>query len=237
MKAMLEVDNLVVHYGHSAALHGVSFNVNTGELVCLVGANGAGKTTILRTVMGLHRPTSGSIRYSGGNLAALKPWARSKMGIVMIPEGRRIFPELTVLENLMVGAYGRKDKTAVKEDFERAYTMFPILRERSDQIGRTLSGGQQQMLAIARALVARPALLLVDEISLGLAPILVDEVFAAIKSLHDEGVTICLVEQNARKALEVADRGYVLSSGRLVLEGSASELRANPEVRKSYLGG
>ncbi|MEW6031844.1 MAG: ABC transporter ATP-binding protein [Bacillota bacterium] len=237
MKTVLDIENLTVHYGHSVAVSGVSLTVGEGELVTLVGANGAGKTTILRTVMGLHRPTQGSIRYQGRDVAGLRPWVRSRMGVVMIPEGRRIFPELTVLENLRIGAYARTDRDGVAADLEKAYAMFPILRERAGQIGRTLSGGQQQMLAIARALVARPKLLLVDEISLGLAPILVDEVFRAVETLHREGVTIFLVEQNARKALEIADRGYVLSSGRLVLEGTAAELRANPEVKKSYLGG
>jgi branched-chain amino acid transport system ATP-binding protein len=234
---MLEVQNLTVHYGPSVAVSDVSLKVEQGELVCLVGANGAGKTTILRTIMGLHRPTGGTVSYCGRQLDSVKPWVRSKMGIIMIPEGRRIFPELTVLENLKIGSYARTDRAGVEEDFEKAYAMFPILRERSSQIGRTLSGGQQQMLAIARAFVARPRLLLVDEISLGLAPILVDEVFEAIQTLHHQVVTIFLVEQNARKALQVADRGYVLSSGRVVLEGSAPELRANPEVRRSYLGG
>lgn len=234
---MLEIENLTVKYGHSTAVTRVSVRVEQGELVTLVGANGAGKTTILRTIMGLHRPAQGQVRYRGQDLHGVHPWTRARMGIVMIPEGRRIFPGLTVLENLKMGAYARADQAGAEEAFEQAYAMFPILRERSSQVGRTLSGGQQQMLAIARALVASPALLLVDEMSLGLAPILVDEVFRAMEELHRRGVTIFLVEQNARKALEIADRGYVLSSGRIVLEGTAAELRANPEVKKSYLGG
>ncbi len=234
---LLEVKNLDVHYGKLHVLKNVSLGVREGELVAVIGANGAGKTTLLRTIVGLVKPTAGKIIYDGKDITDLEPWDRVKMGITMIPEGRGLFPYLTVLENLLIGAYLEKDREAVRKRLEEVFGIFPILRERRDQMARTLSGGEGQMLAIGRSLMGKPRLLLMDEPSMGLMPKLVDELFKIIKRLKEEGITILLVEQNARKALEVADRAYVLETGHVVLEGTAEELRENPVVRKAYLGG
>ena len=234
---MLTLDDVRVYYGAIQAVRGISLVVHERELVALVGANGAGKTTTLRTISGLYRPRTGRIEYDGRNLTALAPHEIVAVGISQAPEGRQIFGSLTVRENLMLGTVRRRDRQAVGEDLERVFTLFPVLKERLGQAGGTLSGGEQQMLAIARALMARPRLLLLDEPSLGLAPMMVGRIFEVIARLKAEGVTILLVEQNARKALEVADRAYVLETGRIALAGTAAELAANPHVERAYLGG
>jgi branched-chain amino acid transport system ATP-binding protein len=234
---MLKIENLVVAYGNIIALQGISLHVEEGELVTLIGSNGAGKTTCLKTISGLLKPISGSITYLGEDTARLLPYEIVKRGISQSPEGRHIFARLTVGENLLLGAIQRNDNAAIKADQEYVFTLFPILKERFNQIAGTLSGGEQQMLAIGRALMSRPRLLLLDEPSLGLAPILVQRIFASIQKVRAEGGTVLLVEQNARQALTIADRGYVLETGRIILEGTAEELRTNSEVEKAYLGG
>jgi branched-chain amino acid transport system ATP-binding protein len=235
--ALLNVENLHVSYGAIRALHGVSFEVNEGEIVTLIGANGAGKSTTLRTISGLLLPLEGRIMYEGQNLARVAADEIVRKGVIQVPEGRRIFAPLTVRENLEMGAYTRDDRQEIAESLERVYTLFPRLRERAEQAGGTLSGGEQQMLALGRGLMARPRLLLMDEPSMGLAPILVEEIFDTIHEINEQGVTILLVEQNALMALSVAHRGYVLETGAIQLEGTAKELRANPQVREAYLGG
>jgi branched-chain amino acid transport system ATP-binding protein len=234
---MLRVSDVDVYYGGIHALRGVSLDVNEGEIVTLIGANGAGKSTVLRAISGLVRPTAGSIAFEGRDLTRMAPHDVVAFGVAQAPEGRRIFPELTVLENLDLGAYGRKDRGGVSDDRERMLTLFPRLRERLRQLGGTLSGGEQQMLAIARALMARPRLLMLDEPSLGLAPFLVHEIFRIIREINGQGVSILLVEQNANMALHVANRAYVLETGRVVLEGAAAEIASSPEVKAAYLGG
>ena len=233
---MLRLSDIRVFYGAIQAVKGLSIEVNDRELVALVGSNGAGKTTTLRSISGLFRPRSGSIEYNGEDLTSLAPHQIVDRGIAQAPEGRQIFGSLTVRENLLLGASRRKDREALDGDLDRVYELFPVLRERLRQAGGTLSGGEQQMLAIGRALMARPRLLLLDEPSLGLAPLMVNRIFEVIARLKAEGVTILLVEQNARKALEIADRGYVLETGRVVLSGTARELAKNPEVERAYLG-
>ena len=234
-EVMLNVDNLNVYYGSIHAIQGVSFQVNKGEIVTLIGANGAGKSTTLNTVSGLLRSKTGSVTFNGENISATAPHLVVRKGIVHVPEGRRIFAQLTVEENLEMGAYTRPGKEW-DDSLADVYDRFPRLKERRKQVAGTLSGGEQQMLAIGRALVCKPQLLMLDEPSMGLAPIIVEQVFSIIEEIHKSGVTILLVEQNARMALSVADRGYVLETGRIALTGSGKDLLTNDSVRKAYLG-
>jgi branched-chain amino acid transport system ATP-binding protein len=235
--ALLEVKDLYVSYGAIRALHGVSFHVDRGEVVTLIGANGAGKSTTLRTISGLQPADSGSIIYDGVDITRTPASNIVQMGIVQVPEGRRIFAPLTVRENLEMGAFTRKDKHEIADSMEHVFQLFPRLKERIEQTGGTLSGGEQQMLAVARALMAKPKLLLMDEPSMGLAPILVEEIFDIIQEINREGVTVLLVEQNAHMALSIANRGYVLETGAIEIEGQAQALAENPRVREAYLGG
>ncbi|HEY6966010.1 MAG TPA: ABC transporter ATP-binding protein [Burkholderiales bacterium] len=232
---LLEVRGLEVHYGGIRAVKGIDLDVGEGELVCLIGANGAGKSSALRAICGLLPGRSGQVRYAGEDVARVETHELPRRGLVMVPEGRGIFAQLTVAENLAMGAYTRDD-AEIAQDAERQYLTFPRLRERHTQVAGTLSGGEQQMLAIARALMARPKLLLLDEPSMGLAPRLVAKIFEIVREIAGRGVTILLVEQNARLALEVAQRGYVMESGAIGLEGEAKALLANPRVREAYLG-
>lgn len=235
--ALLEVDGVHSYYGNIRALAGVSLTVDKGEIVTLIGANGAGKSTCLRTISGLVRPRQGSVRLAGVDIARRNPHEIVGDGVIHVPEGRGIFARLTVEENLVIGAYTRRDTAAIKADIDEVYATFPRLAERRRQPGGTLSGGEQQMLAIGRGLMARPTVLLLDEPSMGLAPILVEEIFEIIRRLNrDQKTTILLVEQNALAALEVAHRGYVLETGEIRLEGPAKELLGNPVVRDAYLG-
>ena len=234
--ALLELENVHTYYGQIHALKGLSITVNEGEIVTLIGANGAGKSTTLNTICGLLRPRQGSVRLGGEDLTKFKPHEIVVKGVVQVPEGRRVLGRLSVTENLEMGAFVRKDKQGIAQDMERVFALFPRLKERRNQIAGTLSGGEQQMLSTGRGLMARPRILLMDEPSMGLAPVLVDSIFDTIRQLHDEGTTILLVEQNARVALSVANRGYVLQTGEVVLQDSADALRANEMVRKAYLG-
>jgi branched-chain amino acid transport system ATP-binding protein len=234
--AMLEVENLHTYYGKIHALKGISITVDEGEIVTLIGGNGAGKSTTLNTISGLLRPRQGCIRLLGEDLTHCPAHDIVAKGVVQVPEGRRIFGRLTVQENLEMGAYLCKDRQKISENLERVFALFPRLKERRKQVGGTLSGGEQQMLATGRAMMSNPRVLLMDEPSMGLAPVLVDSVFDTIRQLHQEGTTILLVEQNARVALQVASRGYVLQTGEIVLSDSAENLRQNEIVRKSYLG-
>jgi len=233
---VLNIENLQVHYGRIEALKGVSFSLAEGEIVTLIGANGAGKSTTLKTISGLLRASAGKITFMGRDITTLRPSAIVNMGIAHVPEGRRVFPRMTVEENLEMGAFVRKDQKGIKEDMDRVFQTFPILKERRTQIAGTLSGGEQQMLAIGRGLMTRPRLLLLDEPSLGLAPILVEQIFQIIDDIHKQGTPILLVEQNAYLALQVANRGYVLETGSVVLEGDAKDLLNNEHVKKAYLG-
>ena len=233
---MLEVENIHTDYGHIHALKDVSLSVEKGEIVTLIGANGAGKTTLLKTISGLLRPRLGSIRLNGEDLTCYPPHEIVVKGIVQVPEGRRVFGQLTVMENLEMGAFGCKDPKLIRANLERVFTLFPKLKVRGKQVAGTLSGGEQQMLAIGRALMANPRLLLMDEPSMGLAPVLVDSIFETIQQLNASGTTILLVEQNASIALQVANRGYVLQSGSVVLSDTTENLRASGMVRKAYLG-
>jgi branched-chain amino acid transport system ATP-binding protein len=233
---VLEVEGLHVFYGAIHAIKGISFKVEKGQVVTLIGANGAGKTTTLSAIAGLVKPKRGRILFDGKDIQNLPPHQINRMGVCLVPEGRRIFPNLTVMENLMMGAFNRKDKDGIKQDLEWVFTLFPRLAERKNQLGGTLSGGEQQMLAISRALMSRPKVLMMDEPSLGLAPILVEEVFEIIKKLNSEGITILLVEQNAVGALNISHYGYVLETGNIVLEGPAKDLLKNEQVKKAYLG-
>lgn len=237
MKRMLSVEGVSSGYGRTLAIHDVDVKVENGEVVVLIGANGAGKSTLLRTISGVLRPQKGCILFRGRKIEGKRPHSIVKMGIVQIPEGRRILSRMTVMENLEMGAYVRSDEDGIKEDLERVFERFPRLKERLSQNAGTLSGGEQQMLAIGRGLMARPQLLLMDEPSLGLAPVIVESIFDTIHDLRKkDGYTILLAEQNANRALDVADRGYVLETGRIILEGESKVLRDNEEVRKAYLG-
>ena len=233
---MLKVENLNVFYGAIHALHDISFQVNAGEIVTLIGANGAGKTTTLHTISGLIRQKSGTITFKGKNLAAVHPHKLVGMGLSQVPEGRRVFAQMSVLENLEIGAYTRKNPAEMKRDLEMVFGHFPRLKERVKQLAGTLSGGEQQMLAMGRALMSHPELLMLDEPSMGLSPILVQEIFSIIQDVNRAGTTILLVEQNAHMALSIANRAYVLETGRIVMEGDARELLTNDDVRKAYRG-
>ncbi len=232
---MLKVNELSVRYGVIEAVHDVSFKVNQGEIVSLIGANGAGKTTILRTISGLIHPIHGSIQFEEHEIKKVAPQKIVAQGISQVPEGRHVFPGMTVLENLEMGAFLRKDD--LKTSFDQVFSKFPVLAERKDQDAATLSGGEQQMLAMGRALMSRPKLMLLDEPSMGLAPIFIREIFSIIEEIKKQGTTILLIEQNAKMALSIADRGYVLETGKIVLQGTGQELLASEAVRKAYLGG
>ena len=232
---MLKIDDIHVYYGAIHAIKGVSFEVGEGEIVALIGANGAGKSTILKTVSGLMHPRSGSITFCGDNIAHTDAYKLLRTGLAHVPEGRRIFQQMTVQDNLEMGAFIHKEVN--KDDLDRVFNYFPRLKERRKQIAGTLSGGEQQMLAMSRALMSRPKLMMLDEPSMGLAPILIDQIFEIIKQLHADGTTILLVEQNASKALEIADRAYVLETGNITLSGTGAELASSDAVRKAYLGG
>ena len=234
--AMLEIKDLSVYYGVIQALKGISFEVNEGEVIALIGANGAGKTTTLHTVSGLIAPKSGSVIFEGQDITKTPAHKIVSMGMAHVPEGRRVFASLSVLQNLRLGAYTRNDKEEIKESLRKVYKRFPRLEERKNQPAGTLSGGEQQMLAMGRALMSNPRIILMDEPSMGLSPILVNEIFDIIKEVSAGGTTVLLVEQNAKKALSIADRGYVLETGRIVLEGKAQELLNNKSVQSAYLG-
>ena len=234
--ASLVVESVHAYYGHIHALHGISLSVEEGEIVTLIGANGAGKSTTLKTISGFLRPRPGKVLLDGAPIGGLAPHDITRRGICMVPEGRRIFPRMTVLENLEMGAFARNDRQAIQDDFDRVLTLFPRLKERVAQVAGTLSGGEQQMLAIGRGLMARPKILLLDEPSMGLAPVLVELIFQTIRNINAQGVTILLVEQNALMALRIARRGYILETGRIVHTDQAERLRQNDLVRKSYLG-
>ena len=234
--AMLEVKDLRVNYGIIQAIQGVSFQVNQGEVIALIGANGAGKTTILHTVSGLLSPQSGSVLFEGKDIVKEKSHKIVSMGMAHVPEGRRVFSQLSVLQNLKMGAYTRKDKEEIAKTLEAVFERFPRLKERQNQLAGTLSGGEQQMLAMGRALMSHPKLILMDEPSMGLSPIFVNEIFNIIQEVSKSGTTVLLVEQNAKKALSVADRAYVLETGKIVLEGKAGELLNDDSIRKAYLG-
>ena len=234
--AMLSVNNLQLHYVMIQAIKDVSFEVNEGEVIALIGANGAGKTTILHTVSGLLQPTKGSVIFEGQDITKIPAHKIVSLGMAHVPEGRRVFAQLTVLENLKLGAYTRKDKNEMEETLKMIYKRFPRLEERKNQIAGTLSGGEQQMLAMGRALMSHPKIILMDEPSMGLSPIFVEEVFKIIRDISAEGVTVLLVEQNAKKALNIADRAYVLETGNIILQGDAKKLMNDESVKKAYLG-
>jgi branched-chain amino acid transport system ATP-binding protein len=233
---LLQVENIDVYYGAIHALQGISFHVEAGEIVTLIGANGAGKSTTLRAVSGLVHPTSGTITFRGSDLAAMPAEQIVRLGISHVPEGRKIFAQLTVRENLDMGAFTRKDRAEIDRTLQRVFASFPRLKERIHQVGGTLSGGEQQMLATARGLMSSPTLVLLDEPSMGLSPILVEEIFRIIREINDQGTSILLVEQNAHMALSIAHRAYVLETGRIVLSGTAREIAENPQVKSAYLG-
>ncbi len=234
---LLELRDIRASYGKIVALKGISLQVKVGEIVTVIGANGAGKTTTLNTIAGLIKPTSGSIVFSGHEIGGLPAHSLSARGLALVPEGRKIFPRLTVLENLDLGAYSQNDKSTYRRELQHVFELFPVLEERLSQFGGTLSGGEQQMLAIARALLSRPKMLLMDEPSMGVAPLLIAKIFERIIQLNKEGMTILLVEQNAHLALKIAARGYVLENGEITLHDKASSLLSQPEVQQAYLGG
>ena len=233
---MLEVRDIDVYYGDSQALYGLSLSIGEGELVTLVGSNGAGKTTTLRAISGTRPTARGDLIFEGESLLKVPPYQRPGRGIALVPEGRELWPQLSVLENIELGAFSSAARARRAETLAWVYEMFPVLKERAGQVAGSMSGGQQQMVAIARALMSRPRLLMMDEPSLGLAPVVVSQVFATIRRLHGEGLTILLVEQNLKKALSVADRGYVVETGKIALQGTSAELQADPAVRAAYLG-
>ena len=235
--ALLEVKDLEVYYGMINALKGISFEVNEGEVVALIGANGAGKTTTLHTVTGLLSAKSGSIIYDGNDITKVPPHKIVTMGMAHVPEGRRVFQQLSVLENLKLGAYTRSNRQEIEETLQTVYTHFPRLEERKNQVAGTLSGGEQQMLAMGRAMMSKPKLIVMDEPSMGLSPLLVKEVFKIIEAMHAAGITVLLVEQNAKMALSIADRAYVLETGKISLSGTGEELMSSEEIKKAYLGG
>ena len=234
--SMLEIKDLKVNYGGIEALKGISFHVEEGEIVTLIGANGAGKSTTLRSIMNVVKPASGAISFQGENITGKDTQKIVDRGIVLVPEGRRVFPNLTVLENLRIGAYLRTDKAGIDKDLHHVYSLFPRLEERHWQLAGTLSGGEQQMLAVGRALMAKPKVIMMDEPSLGLAPLVVKDIFSIIRRIHEEGVTVLLIEQNANAALKIANRGYVMETGRITLTGTGTELLSNESVREAYLG-
>ncbi|HJB82037.1 MAG TPA: ABC transporter ATP-binding protein [Candidatus Mediterraneibacter intestinavium] len=234
--AMLEVKDLEVYYGVIQAIKGVSFEVNQGEVIALIGANGAGKTTILHTITGLLSPKKGQVLFEGKDITKVPAHKIVSMGMAHVPEGRRVFAELSVYENLKMGAYTRKDKSEIEESLANVYKRFPRLEERKNQMAGTLSGGEQQMLAMGRALMSKPKIILMDEPSMGLSPILVNEIFDIIQAVSESGTTVLLVEQNAKKALSIADRAYVLETGNIVLEGNANDLLEDDSIKKAYLG-
>jgi branched-chain amino acid transport system ATP-binding protein len=234
---MLKIEDMHVYYGAIHAVKGISLEVKQGEIVTLIGANGAGKTTILRTISGLEKARKGSITYEGRDIGSMQAEDIVKLGISQVPEGRRVFTNMSVLENLDLGAYFTKDKKVIKESLERVFEAFPRLYERRNQVAGTLSGGEQQMLSMGRALMSKPKLMMLDEPSMGLAPILVRQIFSIIEEFHREGTTILLIEQNAHLALSIADKGYVLETGKIVHEGKAAELAQTEEIKKAYLGG
>ena len=234
---MLKIDDLVVAYGGIEALKGISLEVPEGKIVTLIGANGAGKSTLLRTIMGLEKPKSGKITYEGADIGGLNSQKIVTTGITLVPEGRRVFPNLSVLENLQIGAYMRNDKDGIEKDIRKIYDMFPRLEERSWQMAGTLSGGEQQMLAVGRALMCRPKVLMMDEPSLGLAPLVIKDIFRIIQMINEQqGVTVLLIEQNANMALKIADIAYVLETGKITMSGTGKELLENPEIEAAYLG-
>jgi branched-chain amino acid transport system ATP-binding protein len=233
---ILELDDVNVYYGAIHAVKGISLDVREGEIVTLIGANGAGKSTTLRAINGMNQPRRGTIRFQGRDITALKPHHIVSLGIAQSPEGRRLFPRMSVLENLEMGTFQREDRSTYRQDLERVFELFPRLQERRSQKAGTLSGGEQQMCAIGRALMAKPKLLLLDEPSMGLAPIFVERIFEIVVEINEQGTTVLLVEQNALMALEVAQRGYVMETGRIALQGPAGELKTNEQVRKTYLG-
>ena len=233
---MLELKNIHTYYGQIRAVQGISVTVNEGEMVCLIGANGAGKSTTLMTISGIYLPVEGSIHFEGKDITRTPPEQRVALGISQVPEGRLVFPDMTVLENLELGAYSRSDPQGVKADLDKMFESFPVLRERRRQRGGSLSGGEQQMLAIGRSLMSRPRLLLLDEPSLGLAPLIVKQIFEIIQRINKEGTTVLLVEQNAQLALQVTDRGYVMETGEIAMEGASADLLADERVRQAYLG-
>lgn len=233
---ILEIKNLVVSYNGIEAVKGISFDVPKGEIVTLIGANGAGKSTVLKTVAGVVKPKNASILFEGEEISGKTPDFIVSKGVTLVPEGRRVFPNLTVLENLKIGAYLRKDKKAIQKDIEHVYELFPRLSERSWQLAGTLSGGEQQMLAVGRALMSSPKLIMMDEPSLGLAPLVVQDIFSIIRQINSEGITVLLIEQNANMALKIADKAYVMETGHITMEGTGEELLANETIKEAYLG-
>lgn len=235
-KVLLEVKDLKVSYGGIQAVKGVTLEVREGELVSLIGSNGAGKTTTMKAITGVLPINAGDVQYLGKSIKGQGPWELVKQGLAMVPEGRGVFTRMTIVENLLMGAFTRNDKAEIEKDMEKMFNIFPRLRERRDQLAGTMSGGEQQMLAMARALMSRPKVLLLDEPSMGLSPIMVDKIFEVVKDVYSQGMTVMLVEQNASRALSIADRGYVMDSGAISMTGKASDMLSDPKVRAAYLG-